>query len=128
MAAAETLHAKPEPGSAASPCCGRTLDQLPRYDRIILDPVLVTCGKLSDEEATLLSGQPVVTDPNHQSTLFNMASVVATLSGGQVPIVRALDSVFEALRDVLPAGQPLETWSAELMAQVTTKALALAAR
>ena len=127
MLTGETLHAKPEPGSAASPCCGRTLDQLPRYDRIILDPAQVTCAKLSDQEVTLLSGQPVVTDPNHQSILFNMASTVATLSGGHVPIVRALDSVFEALHDVLPTGQPLESWTAELMAQVTTKALVLAA-
>ncbi|WP_375500508.1 hypothetical protein [uncultured Jatrophihabitans sp.] len=128
MTAAETLHAEPEPGTAASPCCGRTLSQLPRYDRIILDPAQVTCGKLSAHEMTLLSGQPVVTDPNHQSTLFTLASTVAMLSGGRVPIVRALDSVSEALRDVLPAGRPLESWSAELMAQVTTKALVLAAR
>lgn len=127
MITVETLHAGPEPGSAASPCCGRTLDQLPRYDRIVLDPALVTCGKLSDNEVLLLSGQPVVTDPNHQATLFNIASTVALLSGGQVPVERALDSVFEALREVLPAGRPIELWSAELMAQVTTKALALAA-
>jgi hypothetical protein len=127
MAATETLHAQPEPGSADSPCCGRTLSQLPPYDRIVRDPTLVTCAKLSDLEVTLLSGQPVVTDPNHELAAFTMASAVAVLSGGRVPLTRALDSVFEAMLDVLPTGRPLEAWSAALMAQVTTKASVLAA-
>ena len=128
MIAVETLHAKPEPGTVTSPCCGRTVDQFPPYDRIIADPAKVTCAKLSDHEVALLSGQPVVTDPAHQSTLFAMASTVATLSGGQVPILRALDLVFEAMREVLPVTQPLESWTAELMARVTTEAMSLAAR
>ena len=128
MIATETLHAEPAPGSTVSPCCGRTLAQLPRYDRITVDPTAVTCARLSDDDVMLLSGQPVVTDPAHESVLFAMASTVAGLSAGTVPIVRALDAVNEAMRDVLPAGQPLEAWSAALMAQVTSRASDLAAR
>lgn len=128
MIATEVLHAQPEPGTAVSPCCGRTVSQLPRYDRIVRDAALVTCAKLSDREVTLLSGQPVVTDPNHELATFAMASTVATLSGGRVPLTRALDSVFEAMLEVLPAGRPLEAWSAALMARVTTQACVLAAR
>jgi hypothetical protein len=45
-----------------------------------------------------------------------------------VPLTRALDSVFEAMLEVLPAGRPLEAWSAALMTRVTTQACVLAAR
>jgi hypothetical protein len=118
----ECLHARPEPGSEISPCCGRTLAQLPQYERITLDPQLVTCGRLSNAEVLLLSGQPVVTDPANEQVVFSMALAVCSLSSGAVPLGSALDSVNLAIRELLPPGKTLTLWSAPLMAQVTTRA------
>jgi hypothetical protein len=41
--AAETTHACPKRGSGVTPCCGRSPFELPRTDRLTLDPALVTC-------------------------------------------------------------------------------------
>lgn len=39
-----TVHASPRKGSGLTPCCGRTPFELPRTDRISIDPFTVTCG------------------------------------------------------------------------------------
>ncbi len=41
----EVTHACPADGSQVTPCCGRTPFDLPRTDRLTLDPRLVTCGE-----------------------------------------------------------------------------------
>lgn len=118
----ECLHAQPEPGEAASPCCGRTLDQLPRYDRIVLDPAKVTCGRLTPEQEFLLSGQPAVTDPDHEQIVFAMASTVANLSGASLRA--SYDQVNMAIRAVLPHDRVVDRWTAELMVAVSSHAQA----
>ncbi|MCW2524179.1 MAG: hypothetical protein JWO63_2514 [Frankiales bacterium] len=122
MIATESLHARPEPGKNFSPCCGRTLAQLPQYDRITFDPEQVTCGRLSATDALLLSGQPVVTDPNNEQLIYTMAVTVCGLSPDSTSLQQALDSVHAAMRQVLPREQAVTRWSAALMVQVTTRA------
>lgn len=39
----ETVHACPEDDDALTPCCGFSPFELPRTDRLTLDPELVTC-------------------------------------------------------------------------------------
>lgn len=39
----ETTHACPVGDGAFTPCCDRTPFELPRTDRMTLDPALVTC-------------------------------------------------------------------------------------
>lgn len=39
----EVTHACPPVGSGVTPCCGRTPFELPRDDKMTLDPGLVTC-------------------------------------------------------------------------------------
>lgn len=128
MIVAETLHASPELGSSISPCCGRSLAQLPQYDRITLDAEQVTCGRLSAADALLLSGQPVVTDPANEQLLFTMALAVATLHDGSVSLSEALDGVNVAIREILPRDRAIAAWSAALMAQVTSRASELISR
>lgn len=40
-----TVHASPRKGSGAMPCCGRTPLEVPRTDRISIDPFTVTCSE-----------------------------------------------------------------------------------
>jgi hypothetical protein len=121
----EIVHAPAEAGEGCSPCCGLSLDQLPRYDRISFDPRQVTCGRLSDAEASLLSGQPAVLDPGHQQALFTMSAAVSQSTVGAVSLIEALNTVTAAMREILPLDRPLETWTAALMARVTDRALEL---
>jgi hypothetical protein len=39
----ETTHLCPPDGGGLMPCCGRTPFEVPRTDRMTLDPSLVTC-------------------------------------------------------------------------------------
>ena len=39
-----TVHACPPDGLGLMPCCGRTPFEVPRTDRLTLDPALVTCS------------------------------------------------------------------------------------
>jgi hypothetical protein len=126
MQLTEVLHAQPEAGLSFSPCCGRTLTELPRYDRVTLNPELVTCGRLSPEEALLLSGQPIVADPDHEKVVYSMAVNVCSLSQGLVPLPAALNNVNAAIRELLPSDRTLEAWTAELMVAVTSRAQHLA--
>lgn len=41
--AAEVVHQCPPQGSGVTPCCDRVVLELPRTDRLAVDPVLVTC-------------------------------------------------------------------------------------
>ena len=41
----EVTHACPPGDAAVTPCCGRTPFELPRTDRMTLDPTLVTCAR-----------------------------------------------------------------------------------
>ncbi len=124
----ETLHAQPHPGKWVSPCCGRSLDQLPQYDRITLDPEAVTCGRLSDTDMAILSGQPAITDPDSDRVVFSMASTVCRLSEAPVSLREAYSGVQTAIREILPANRVLEHWSADLMVRVTERAQQLTHR
>lgn len=125
MKAKEELHAKPYHGQSFSPCCGRTLAELPPYDRITLDPDLVTCGRLSAMDLLLLSGQPVPVGSDSDQAIYAMAVTVTTLCGGSVSLLTAHDMVNAAISE-LP--QPVDFWSAELMVRVTARAQQLATR
>jgi hypothetical protein len=122
MIETEVLHARPEPGDLASPCCGRTLEQLPRYDRISLETELVTCGRLTADDEAMLTGRPIVRDPDHERTVYNMAATVAALSQGAVALPAAYERIHLAMRLVLPRDQPLDVWTAALMIEVTVRA------
>lgn len=121
----EWLHAPPEPGQTVSPCCGKTVSTFRPYDRIVMDLSKVTCGRLSDVEIGLLSGQPVVADPSHDQVVFTMANAVAGLSGGTVSLRAAHQGVNAAMLELLPADHVLTRWPASLMINVTTRALEL---
>jgi hypothetical protein len=41
--AGEITHACPPQGGGVMPCCGKTPFEVPRTDRITLDPELITC-------------------------------------------------------------------------------------
>src|ERR1700753_2179594 len=107
MQMTETLHARPEPGQDVSPCCGRTLAELPRYDRIAPKPDMVTCGRLSDDEVSLLSGQPVISDPYDRQVVCMMTSTVCRLLGDSVTSAQARERIDEAIRQVVPHDKPL---------------------
>jgi hypothetical protein len=48
--AAEVTHlCGPSDGPSVFSCCGRTPFEVPRSDRVTLDPALVTCGKAADD-------------------------------------------------------------------------------
>lgn len=40
----ETVHRCPPKGSGIMPCCDKTPFEVPRTDRMTVDPALVTCG------------------------------------------------------------------------------------
>lgn len=122
MIESEELHAPPESGETASPCCGRTLRQLPRYDRITLDDALVTCGRLTCADVAMLSGQPVVLDPDHERIVYDIAATVTALSQGTVTLATAYDNVHVAMRQMLSLTRPLDRWTVELMIGVTARA------
>lgn len=123
MRAKEELHAKPLYGQSFSPCCGRTLAELPPYDRITLDPDLVSCGRLSAMDLLLLSGQSVSAGSGNDQAIYAMAATVTTLCGGSVSLLTAHNMVNTAISEL---GQPVECWSAELMVRVTARAQQLA--
>lgn len=47
----ETVHGCPPDGSGLTPCCGRTLFELPRTDRMATDPDLITCTNEAEHRA-----------------------------------------------------------------------------
>lgn len=48
--ATETTHQCPALGSGVTQCCERTPFEVPRTDRMTLDPALVTCGAADHED------------------------------------------------------------------------------
>jgi hypothetical protein len=128
MLAKEYLHAAPEADQHVSPCCGRTLEQLPRYDRITLDPEQVTCGRLSTKDMMLLSGQPIIQDADNERIIYSMAATVSALAPGQITLQHAFESVNTAIHEILPREAAIDRWSAALMVRVTTRAQELATR
>jgi hypothetical protein len=126
MIETEVLHARAVPGDTASPCCGRALDQLPRYDRITFDDALVTCGRLTRADEAILTGQPVIRDPEHERTVYSMAATVAVLSQGRVDLAVAYGMVHRAMCLVLAPDHPLDVWTAALMVEVTVRAQEMA--
>ena len=126
MIETEVLHARAVPGDTASPCCGRAPHQMPRYDRITFDDALVTCGRLTRADEAMLTGQPVIRDPEHERAVYTMAATVAALSQGSIDLTVAFDLVHRAMRLVLAPDRPLDLWTAALMVQVTVRAQEMA--
>jgi len=46
----EVIHACPPIGSGVMPCCERTPTEMPMWDRLTVEPDLVTCGGHGDGE------------------------------------------------------------------------------
>lgn len=59
----EVVHRCPPMGSGVTPCCGRTPFELPRFDRITLDPKLVTCKARTTSPSAASSSSPRGTAP-----------------------------------------------------------------
>lgn len=122
MIGTEELHARPGAGQTASPCCGRPPTEFPQYDRIAPTDALVTCGRLSETDILLLSGQPVVLDPRTAEVVYAMATTVVTLSAGAASLETAYEKVQSAILEVLPTDRPLTSWTTALMVRVTSRA------
>jgi hypothetical protein len=123
----EVVHAAPEGGYSFTPCCDRTPQELPSYDRIGRWPDEVTCGRLSETDELLLSGAPVATRrQNTEQLLFDMAVSVRTLRGPRLDLAQALQYVQAAVRELAPARHADEHWPASLLVQITARAVELA--
>lgn len=126
-AAAEVVHAAPVDGFSFTPCCDRTPQELPPYDRVGRWPDEVTCGRLSEADELLLSGAPVTTRrQNTEQLLFDMAVSVRSLRGPRLELQQALQYVQAAVRELAPARHADEHWPASLLVQITSRALELA--
>jgi hypothetical protein len=55
---AEVVHRCPRFGSGITPCCERTPWELPRTDRMTLDPALVTCKPAAQRESEREGAEP----------------------------------------------------------------------
>jgi hypothetical protein len=124
---AEFVHAAPQGGYSFTPCCDRTPQELPAYDRIGRWPDEVTCGRLSEADELLLSGAPVPTRrQNTEQLLFEMAVSVRSLRGPRLDLQQALQYVQAAVRELAPARHADEHWPASLLVQITARAVELA--
>jgi hypothetical protein len=124
---AEVVHAAPQGGFSFTPCCDRTRQELPAYDRIGRWPDEVTCGRLSETDELLLSGAPVAARrQNTEQLLFDMAVSVRTLRGPRLDLQQALRYVQAAVRELAPARHAEEHWPASLLVQITARAVELA--
>ncbi len=122
MIVVETLHARPLSDARVSPCCGRTVDQLPPYDRIAAEADLVTCGHLSVGTSARVDRRPEPRNAEHERTVFAIAAAVASTSQGAVTVPRAFDNVHRALRQLAPTSGVPDVWTAALMVEVTALA------
>lgn len=126
-AGTEIVHAAPQGGFSFTPCCDRTRQELPTYDRIGRWPDEVSCGRLSETDELLLSGAPVATRrQNTEQLLFEMAVSVRTLRGPRLDLQQALQYVQAAVRELAPARHADEHWPASLLVQITARAVELA--
>lgn len=127
MRAVEVVHAAPVGGFSFTPCCDRTVLELPPYDRISTDAAAVTCGRLSAEDERLLQGGPPVVRTQHsERLLYEMALSVRSLYGPQVSLEEAYDCVRTAVRELVPVREPEQVWPASLLVRITTRAAELA--
>jgi hypothetical protein len=123
----EMVHAAPEGGFSFTPCCDRTPQELPPYDRIGRWSDEVTCGRLSEADELLLSGAPVTTRrQNTEQLLFELAVSVRSLRGPRLDLHQALQYVQAAVRELAPARHADEHWPASLLVQITARAVELA--
>jgi hypothetical protein len=125
--APEVVHAAPVNGLSFTGCCDRTVQELPRYDRISQDPAQVSCGRLTETDLRVLTGQPFV--PEHQNSeqlLFEMAVSVRALCGSAVSLPRAYQHVRTAVGELAGSRRPDEFWPAALMVQIVARASELA--
>jgi hypothetical protein len=57
MHATEVVHTPPQNGLSFCPCCDRTMNDLPPFDRVSFDPTVVTCGRLTSHDELMLRGR-----------------------------------------------------------------------
>ncbi len=125
--AVEVVHAAPVGGFSFTSCCDRTLQELPRYDRISRFPDQVTCGRLSEVDELLLSGAPLPgRRQNTEQLLYEMALSVRSMRGARITLERALQCVQSAAAELAPARHPDEHWPASLLVRITDRAGQLA--
>jgi hypothetical protein len=125
--ALEVVHAAPVDGLSFAGCCDRTVLELPRYERISHDPSQVSCGRLTDADERVLTGQPFVAEhQNSEQLLFQLAVSVRGLCNSRISLPRAYQHVRTAVGELAPARRPDEFWSAELMVRIATRASQLA--
>jgi hypothetical protein len=124
---AEVVHAAPVGGFSFTPCCDRTLTELPPYDRISRRPSEVTCGRLSETDELLLSGAPLRSrQQNTEQLIYQMAMTLRSMRGPRLSLDQALGCVQAAVRELAPARHSDEHWSASLLIQLTARADELA--
>jgi len=128
MVQREIVHAAPVGGLSFTPCCDRTMQELPRYDRISRQPQEVTCNKLSDEDLRLLAGGSPASASvqNSDQLMYEMAVSVRSLYAPSLSLQQAYHHVETAVYELAPARQQQERWSAALLVQITTRAAELA--
>lgn len=123
----ETVHAAPVGGFSFTPCCDRTLPELPRYDRISRHPHEVTCNKLTDEELRLLAGgTATMTRQNTEQLMYEMAVSVRSLYAPTLSLEQAFHHVQTAVWELVPNRRPDEQWPAALLVLITSRAGELA--
>ena len=123
----EVVHAAPVGGFSFTPCCDRTLQELPVYDRVSRHPDQVTCGRLSETDELLLSGEPLPgRRQNTEQLLYQMAMSVRTMRGPRISLQHALRCVQAAAAELAPGRHSDEHWSASLLVQITARADELA--
>lgn len=125
--ATEVVHAAPVGGYSFTPCCDRTLMELPSYDRIGQYPEEVTCGRLSELDELLLAGEPLPgRRQNTEQLIYEMAVSVRSIRGSRISLQRSLECVQAAVRELAPGRHSDEHWTASLLVEITTRAVELA--
>jgi len=124
---AEVVHAAPVDGLSFTSCCDRTALELPRYERISHDPNQVSCGRFTDTDERVLTGQPFLAEyQNSEQLLFELAVSVRGLCKSAVSLPRAYQHVRTAVAELAPVRHPDEFWPAELMVRIAVRASELA--
>lgn len=123
----EVVHAAPVDGLSFTGCCDRTLLELPRTERVSRDPAQVSCGRLSDLDERLLTGQPFVAEQqNSEQLLFELAVSVRGLCHSKISLPRAYQHVRTAVAELAAPRCPDEFWPAELLVRIAVRASELA--
>jgi hypothetical protein len=131
----EVVHDAPVNGLSFTPCCDRTLQELPVYDRISPREHEVTCNRLDARDEWLLTAQPGLrpggasgddAPSGSEQVLFELAVSVRAMCGPQVSLPRAYRCVRAAVRELAPTPAPGSLWNAGLMVDIATRAGQLA--